>query len=377
MLARFPLLVLALGAPALAVPPPSPPPPPISTSSPATPSPPLVLNWRVSDVTCANGARIVPAHFVSPDPQASVARFANGAEPVTITFAIDADGRALDMTAAVEPRFRSLTRDLMPSLRASRFAVDGPQTGCTISYTPEAHDIAEAPLETLARFGVAQRLRIPKEAWDRIASGDCRDTPRAAPLSRSYPDFRKLARPEGERHWAYVTYDLDADGVPANLAVPLTSGYPELEAEARAAVAAGRYAGGPRTGCVQAWWTGPEIIPAPPIPPKDETRGNPACDIKDRWEREPRLVFPANYRQRTIEGWAIVRYDVAPWGEIGGIEVLDAQPSSEFGEAAVNVIRNARLKQPESGLKGCVDRVIFRIRRGEDGSEDPGTADPA
>jgi TonB family protein len=328
-------------------------------------------------VTCGNGSVIAPAQFVLPDPQPLISQLANVPQSVTVKFAIDTEGRPFDVSVAAEPRFRPLMRDLIPSLRASRFVAGASQTGCTIQYTPEMRSIAEAPLETLARLGVAQRLRVSKEVWNRIAPGDCRDTPRLAPLARSYPDFRKLTRREGSRHWTYVTYDVDSEGVPVNLATPFTTGYAALDAEARAAVAAGRYAGGPRTGCVQAWWTGAETIPAPPIPPKDNTQGNPACEIKDRWGREPRLVFPDNYQQRAIEGWAILRYDVAPWGQIGEVEVLEAQPSSEFGEAATSVIGNARYKPLETGLKGCIDRVIFRIRSRDDGSEESGTADPA
>lgn len=375
MLARFSVLALALGSPALAVPPP--PPPAIDVVPGAIPRDPYVLTWQASGVTCGKGVRIAPARFVAPDPQPLVTRLANAPDEVTIRFAIDADGRAFGMTAVVEPRSRMLLRDFMPSLRASRFAVAAPQTGCTIRYTPQTQSIAEAPLETLAALGVAQRLRLGKPVWERMSPGDCRDKPRLAPLTRSYPDFRKLTRREGDRHWTYVTYDIDSDGVPVNLATPFTTGDAALDAEARAAVAAGRYAGGPRTGCLQAWWSGAGTIPAPPIPPKEDTKGNPACEIKDQWDREPRLVFPPSYQRRAIEGWAILRYDVAPWGEIGAIEVLDAQPSSEFGEAAVNVIRNARFKTLDTGLKGCIDRVIFRIRPKEDGDEEPGTADPA
>ena len=45
----------------------------------------------------------------------------------------------------------------------------------------------------------------------------------------------------------------------------------------------GRFAAGPRNGCVQVWWSGPAAIPAPPIP--SDAEGNPACDIADRWEK--------------------------------------------------------------------------------------------
>lgn len=372
MLVRFCVLAFALAAPAFALPPP--PPPQIDVMPATAPGKMPLLAWNASDAVCAAGAAITPADFVSPDPQLHFLRTPPGPDTVTIRFSIDADGRPFGITAQSDPRSRFHMRDLMPSLRASRFAVSSPQTGCSITYTPQTITIDEASLETLARFGVAQRLRMPKEVWTRISPGNCNDSPRLAPLVRAYPDFRTLTRQQGTRQWTYVSYDIDAEGVPINLATPLSSGYGALDAEARAAAAAGRYAGGPRTGCLQAWWTGAETIPAPPMPP--EEKSNQACESKDRWEKEPRLVFPSNYQQRAIEGWAVLRFDVAPWGEIGAIEVLDAQPSSEFGEAAVNVVKNAKFKPLESGLKGCIDRVVFRIRPAPDqNAPDPDGSD--
>lgn len=379
VIARFPLLGLGCAATALFI-------PAIAAAQPSrTPSrdPTLaiapethVLTWDMSQVTCDAGTRVAPVTLIAPEPNQVMVRGWNGPDAVTLRFDLDAEGRAFGITGQIDPRHRILSSDLMPALRASRFAVDAPRTGCTIRYTPVIQKAAEAPLATLARFGVSQRMRMGKYVWERLAPGDCRNTPRVAPLTRSYPDFRKLTRREGERQWAYVTYDIDAEGVPVNLAVPLTSGYAELDAAAREAVAAGRYAGGPRTGCVTAWWTGPETVPAPPPPPKSETEGNPACEIEDRWSTAPTLTFPPAYNRRAIEGWAILRYDVAPWGEIGAVEILQAQPSIEFGDAAIYVMRNARFKPQESGLTGCIDRVFFRIRADEPDTAD-GEAEPA
>lgn len=375
MVARFSVLALAfapalLASPVCALPPP--PPPPMRGVPSEDVGKSFVLTWQPSEVTCGRGDRIAIVSMTLPDPQPAISPFTAGMEPLPVSFSIDATGRAESISLPALQGMSFQTRDLLPSLRASRFAVSAPQEGCTIRYVPRTHTIAEAPLETLARLGVAQRLRMGKEAWDRLSPGDCRDAPRLAPLARSYPDFRKLARREGQREWTYVTYDVDSAGVPINVATAYTSGYDALDAEARAVVAAGRYAGGPRKGCVQAWWTGADEIPAPPIPPKAETQGNPACEGEDRWTRDPRLVFPVNYRERQIEGWAILRYDVAPWGQIGALEVVEAQPSAEFGEAAMNVIRNAKLKPQDSGFKGCIDRVIFRIRdRPDENDADP------
>lgn len=357
---RFSFLALAIASPALAAVPP-PPPPPMGGAPVGDVGKSFVLNWQPSEVTCGGGVRIAAASMVLPQPQPAISPFTAGLEPLTVSFAISAEGRAEAMRLPALQGMRFQTSDLLPSLRASRFVVGARQESCTIQYSPRTHPIADAPLETLARLGVAQRLRMGKDAWERLSPGDCRTGPRLAPLARSYPDFRKLERREGQREWTYVTYDVDRAGVPVNVATAYTSGYDALDAEARAAVAAGRYAGGPRTGCVQAWWTGADEIAAPPIPPKSETAGNPACEIEDRWERKPRLVFPPSYGERKVEGWAILRYDVAPWGQIGELAVVTAEPSAEFGEAAMNVIRNAKMKPLDSGLKGCIARVIFRI----------------
>jgi TonB family protein len=70
------------------------------------------------------------------------------------------------------------------------------------------------------------------------------------------------------------------------------------------------------------------------------------------------LRFPEPYRRRAIEGWAVVTYDVAPWGEINNIQVKASQPSADFGAQAVTVLRSARVK-PGPGAVGCVERVRF------------------
>ena len=63
--------------------------------------------------------------------------------------------------------------------------------------------------------------------------------------------------------------------------------------------------------------------------------------------------------RRRIEGWAVVRYDAAPWGEIGNVTVLAAQPSADFGTQAQVVLRSAKVAPSESGFTGCVERVRF------------------
>lgn len=351
-------------------------PPPMQVM-PAGPVERQLLQWQHGAVTCGDsgdpGAGLAATTMVTPYPQA----IASAVPPpaMTLSFDIAPDGRAFNIRPAGTQRLRFDTRDVMPSLRASRFAGGVVQRGCRITYTPVLQPLAKADLPSLAQLGASPGQRLDPAGWQQIAPGNCRERPRAAPLLRAYPDRRKLAIIEGGRSWSFVRYDISAEGKPVNLATAISSGDAALDAEVRAAVSQGRYAGGPRTGCGLIWWTPPGTIAAPPIPAESENDGNTACKIDDRWAREPVLTYPEAYRQRAIEGWAVVRYDVAPWGELGEIKVLAAEPSSEFGEAAVNVLRRARFKPLANGLTGCVDRVRFTIRDGE-GDAPPGEDGP-
>jgi TonB family protein len=290
-------------------------------------------------------------------------------ERVSLSFDVDADGRPFNIHGSLPATARFYATDLMPSLRASHFQLGQTRRDCSITYAPKEQEFADAPLGTIALLGVAQRTRMDSSAWNRIASGDCRTGVRASPLRRAFPDWRKLARREGVHNWSYVRFDIDQDGVPFAVSTVISSGYAELDAEAQRVATEGRFASGPRSGCAEVWWTGPEVLPAPAMPSKSEFPSNEACEIPDRWMREPRLVYPRAYNQRAIEGWAVLRYDVAPWGEVGSIEVLAAQPSSEIGEAAKAVLANAQFKPLDAGLSGCVDRVIFKIGSREPGAE--------
>jgi TonB family protein len=345
---------------------------------PAGPVERQILQWQPGAVRCGDsgdpGEEIAATTVVKPYPQT----LATAAPPAAITLSFDvaADGRAFNIRPAGTQRPRFDARDIMPSLRASRFATGVMQRGCRITYTPALQPLAKADLPSLARLGASPGQRLDPAAWQQMAPGNCRERPRVTPLLRAYPDRRKLAMIEGQRSWSFVRYDIDAEGQPVNPATVISSGDAALDAEVRSAVSQGRYAGGPRSGCGLMWWTPPATVAAPPIPAGGESDGNRACEIPDRWAREPVLTYPEPYRQRAIEGWAVVRYDVAPWGELGEIKVLAAEPSSEFGEAAVNVLRRARFKPLANGLTGCVDRVRFAIRDGE-GDAPPGEDGPA
>lgn len=333
----------------------------------------LVVGFTAGPATCAGGTRISSERFIEPIPLLLGSN--RTSMNVTVEFSVDDTGRPYSIKSDFGRRLRAQDRDILPSLAASRFEVDRAHSDCSITYEPFETQLADAPLETVARINMLPRMRLPKNGWDRLAPGDCRTRPSPAPLVRAYPDFRELEPRAGAREWTYVGYDLDADGVPVNVSTISSSGSAELDEAGRMATANSRFAvPGPRTGCARSFWKNAAIVEAPEPPEQSEFGDPDVCDIDDRWERKPNLTFPEAYRRRSINGWAILRYDVAPWGEIGSIEVLASQPTMDFGEAARRVVSRARYKEMDTGLRNCIERVIFRMNdygasADKDGSE--------
>ena len=87
------------------------------------------------------------------------------------------------------------------------------------------------------------------------------------------------------------------------------------------------------------------------------------CSGEPKWAFLPPLgsYFPAAFRRRGIEGWAVVRFDVAPWGETGDVEVLASEPADAFGKAAARLIASARKAKAGRGDVGCVEKVLFKM----------------
>lgn len=60
----------------------------------------------------------------------------------------------------------------------------------------------------------------------------------------------------------------------------------------------------------------------------------------------------------------MVRFDVAPWGEIGNIKVLEAQPAKAFGDSALGLLRSAKAAPVPRGYVGCLVPVRFKLEGG-------------
>ncbi|PKP91061.1 MAG: hypothetical protein CVT77_13320 [Alphaproteobacteria bacterium HGW-Alphaproteobacteria-16] len=79
------------------------------------------------------------------------------------------------------------------------------------------------------------------------------------------------------------------------------------------------------------------------------------------WQRPPASSYPAAFRRRAIEGWAIVSFDLAPWGATGNFKVLVSEPADTFGQQAQQNLARAHAYPSSSGAKGCVVKIVFRM----------------
>lgn len=340
----------------------------------------FVLSWNNDTITC-NGEAVSAVEWIAPHPQLIAKKLLNF--PVTIGFSVDETGRAVDMrvleggyvegeleasfdTEATTMRIdtkrflaRFAVRDLMPSLRASRFVEGARRSECRVVYSPQYVETARVPRDTLAILGVVPRMSLNTALRDQLGGGDCSTVGWPAPLFRGFPDFRKVSAREGARKWSWVRFDIDGNGAPANVSVIFSSGDADLDAQSLLAFRDNRFAGGPRTGCVAAWWRNPGVIPAPPAPEDSDFPDFRSCDKLRSWNKKPKLTYPQAYNERAIEGWAVLGFDIAADGTVGNVRVLSAQPSEEFGEVGAAVLRSGRFEAGDAAVTQCVERVRF------------------
>lgn len=323
----------------------------------------MLIQWEAGAVRCEGGPAVgQPLRR----PWNQLGWIADTApREVTLGFAIDATGRAVSI-ARGDKAFVPFAEDVAPALAASRFAAGAPRRGCTITYRMRGTPPAQADAMELMSYTVHPLSgRLPEDGWARIRSmgGTCLQDPQPQPLVRVYPDFSTIPATAGVRDWSMVRYDLDASGKVRHPGVLIGTGNRALDAAALKAIRGARFTSGARTGCLYPYWRNAAILPAPEMPEAIRLSrvegGN--CPDDHGWAVPPQLRFPEPYRQRSIEGWAVVSYDVAPWGETGNLKVIAAQPADAFGTQAIALLRAARLPTSGQGYTGCVDRVLFKM----------------
>ncbi len=345
------------------------PPPIVVGVAPPAATPPygqVFVTWTVREVHCAGG----PAAFTrQPAAMPTLSWAANSSlgpttamKPVEYSFTIDPTGRPIDIKRLAKD-YSSSGGDLAPALAVSRFAPDSPRTACSLTMAPDSQPIATAPVASVMAYTMFPQQRPTPAMWARIkpAGSDCYD-PVPQVRNRAFPDFDALPRQPGRQSWSMISFDIDENGTPVRLRPVAGNGNAALDAASLKAVAESRFAAGARTGCQYPYSIGAGTVPPPPMAEEASFRPTGAtCPAKAEWAVAPALTYPENFRRRGIEGWAMIGYDVAPWGATGNVRIFAAQPSEEFGEQAMRIIATAKRVPSAAGYTGCTDRVLFKM----------------
>lgn len=292
-----------------------------------------------------------------------------GAETFDLTFSIAADGRTLDIRPADGPP--TVFDQYQATLAAWRFPAQ-PRKDCRLTIRFRHIPLAQAETADLLNyFAVHRETGALRDAVAKRLGGpgaDCGERfGGRRPDVVSFPDFEKGRRPPpGGRSWSVTRWNIDAEGRTTDIHTLGSSGDADLDAEARRAVAETRMRPGPaRTGCVYNVYRSGETLPAPPLPP-EEQREDPLqqCPdaVGDRFRARSNPEFPRVFRDRSIEGWALVRFDIAPWGQIGNAAVVEAQPAAAFGADALRLVQRSEASSGFDAGVRCVVPVRYVLR---------------
>ena len=293
----------------------------------------------------------------------------SGLSPRTLHFRIDAAGRPLTIR---EERPDGGTYgdagETEAAFAAWRFAAGAPQGECSVSFTALAYPPDAVPVSIAARYAALPNVGgRGLNVWNTLqpAGSDCRED-RPGRLVSVYPDFGEIPEEPGRLAVTFLNFDVAANGRPGRVSVIATSDNAALNRAAVKAIRRWRFVTGKsHHGCGYYFWRGGkpyyELPAAPPI--GSFRRGPGTCGPMPEWAHLPPLsnYFPAAFSRRGIEGWAVVRYDVAPWGETGDVEVLASEPADAFGTAAVRLVGSARKEKTARGYVGCVEKVLFKM----------------
>ncbi len=334
----------------------------VPQSRPIPGSGPALLVYSPGQVRCADG-EVTSVELLTPYPNAQGVRFENLPE-VELSFRIDADGRARGIEKKGERFTWPLNDDAEPALAGSRFTSGQAHTGCTIRYGAKSVPFAEAPIAQLAAFWAVPH---PDRSQDRAVmkalqpvGANCYDTA-LHPRVVHYADYKLPGRP-GAPDFAVVTFDVDKTGKSVAVRTLTSTGNAAFDKNVMAAAAATSFeAGSPRTGCVARYGRSTRAPLTTPAPDKNAFKPAETCKEEPAWLSKPPLRFPANFNRRSIQGWAMLRFDVAPWGAVGNVRVLASEPADEFGVAARPIVEMAKKPSSERGYSGCIQLVSFKI----------------
>lgn len=282
-------------------------------------------------------------------------------------FTIAPTGRPLGIRPTRDAGFERLTfaadTETQAALASWTFPAQA-RSGCRMSVTYTPTPLALAERDILVRFYGATRpsgaLRGAVERRLRRPGDDCDRPPPLRMLA--YPDFLASRPRPGARSWSALRWNVTADGTTAAVETIGSSGDAILDAEGRRAIGETTYRAGPRTGCLYNYWRVGSRLPAPPVnrdAPDDPLENCPES-FAGRF-RPGVLTFPPAFQALGIEGWARVRFDAAPWGQIGNVSVVEAEPAAAFGDQALQIVNSSRVEPSfEAGIR-CVVPIVFRL----------------
>jgi TonB family protein len=342
--------------------------PPISV----VPAPPantgLVIDFVAGQVQC-DGGSATAVRVERPFPVWAIGLAGARTRPVDLTFRIDAVGRPLGIARVEQqgftgPQLFHSSEDVLPAFAAWRFAGGNPQTGCRIRFDAVAVPVTQAPASLLRRYYVSPHRRSDDAAivFRRIhaPNTNCIETGVPQVRMRAFPAFENIPQAPGTWSYSMTEFDIDRRGKPVRVRLLESGGNPVLDQESLAAVRKSRFAPAARQGCTYPYYrASTTAMTAPPSPDQAAFRPKDAQCPETALTFSMPLRFPAGFDRRRIEGWAIIGYDVAPWGETGNVRVLAAEPAAAFGERAQQVIRSGRQAAAGTGRTGCVDIVRF------------------
>ncbi|MGB7418810.1 MAG: TonB family protein [Erythrobacter sp.] len=323
---------------------------------------PHMAVWRPGPVLCSDG-RYFSSDSFPPSIPASVGEAEDPSPDATFAFTLTNEGRALSIAMIEDGKRRSHTLDIAPTIAAGSFGPSPSDTQCEVNFSQAVFPVGRAEPQDLVLLG-AYDPQAPGAslAWTIRTRGDCLFAPIPRPVNDVQPDFAALSQTPGAANWTVVTFDLDEEGIPVDIAILASSGAEDLDRAVLETTAQSRLSESDRTGCIRTVGTAADVIGAPVQPELGFFGPIPeACDADNLLSEELLLEYPAAYQRRAIEGWAILRYDIASTGKIENIEVLEAQPAVEFGMAAKSLLEGGRAQERASGLAGCVIPVSFSI----------------
>lgn len=312
---------------------------------------------------CATGqARLIAGAPLLPRTQSSwkpVAAESPSPVPERYAFGVDADGRVIDLK-----REGAWTPDSQAAVIASwRFAPGAPASDCKFDVAATVTPLAAASPARLMQAMIAEgRNARPalRQALDGL--GDCARAPRRRPDTIAFPDLRSFGDRSVDPAWAGLTYDIDADGAVRNVKIVTQHGEQAFADTAASSVAESRFQpGSPRKGCHAVFKARPEISPATARPDMASfERPGDACPLKQVALPDAK-PYPPAYGNRRVGGWAVVRFDVTPAGQIGPVQVLASQPTPAFGVAAVELMQRVKPAGEAAGSRGCVMPIIYAL----------------